>query len=86
MFNPLKAFGDMRQMQVQAQKMQNLLQKEEVVVEKQGVKVVLRGDQRVKEVMIDGVLENRVTDAMNEAVKKTQELAARKLMEINQNG
>lgn len=84
MFNPLKAFGDMRQMQVQAQKMQNLLQKEEVVIEKQGVKVVLRGDQRVKEVIIDGVLENRVTDAVNEAVKKTQELAARKLMEINQ--
>lgn len=84
MFNPLKAFGDMRQMQQQAQKMQNLLQKEEVVIEKQGVKVVLRGDQRVKEVIIDGVLENRVTDAMNEAVKKTQELAARKLMEIHQ--
>lgn len=86
MFNPLKAFGDVRQMQQQAQKMQHLLQQEEVVVEKNGVKVVLRGDQRVKEVMIDGVLENRVTDALNEAVKKTQELAARKLMEINQNG
>lgn len=85
MFNPLKAFGDMRQMQEQAQKMQSLLQKEEVSVEKQGVKVVLRGDQRVKEVIVDGVLENRITDVMNEAVKKTQELAARKLIEINQN-
>ncbi len=83
MFNPLKAFGDVHQMQKQAQKMQHLLQQEEVVVDKNGVKVVLRGDQRVKEVMIDGVLENRVTDVLNEAVKKTQELAARKLMEIN---
>ena len=86
MFNPLKAFGDVRQMQQQAHKMQQLLQQEEVVVEKNGVKIVLRGDQRVKEVMIDGVLENRVTDVFNEAVKKTQELAARKLMEIHQNG
>lgn len=84
MFNPLKTFGDLRTMQQQAQKMQNLLQQEEVIVEKNGVKVILRGDQRVKEVVVDGVLENRITDALNEAVKKTQELAAQKLMQISQ--
>lgn len=84
MFNPLKTFGDLRAMQQQAQKMQNLLQQEEVVVEKNGVKVILRGDQKVKEVVVDGVLENRITDALNEAVKKTQELAAQKLMQISQ--
>lgn len=86
MFNPLKGLGDLRKMQQQAQQMQHLLQQEEVAVEKDGVRVVIRGDQRVKEVVIDGVLENRVTDALNDAVKKTQELAARKLIEINQNG
>lgn len=80
MLNPFKAFGDIRKMQ----KMQSDLQKEEVIVEKNGVKVVLRGDQQVKEVVIDGVLENRVVEAINEAVKKTQELAARKLMEASQ--
>lgn len=80
MLNPFKAFGDIRKMQ----KMQSDLQKEEVIVEKNGVKVVLRGDQQVKEVVIDGVLENRVVEAINEAVKKTQESAARKLMEASQ--
>lgn len=80
MLNPFKAFGDIRKMQ----KMQSDLQKEEVIVEKNGVKVVLRGDQQVKEVVIDGVLENRVVEAINEAVRKTQELAARKLMEASQ--
>lgn len=80
MLNPFKAFGDIKKMQ----KMQSDLQKEEVMVEKNGVKVVLRGDQQVKEVVIDGVLENRVVEAINEAVKKTQELAARKLMEASQ--
>lgn len=84
MFNPLKGLGDLRTMQQQAQKMQAALQQEEVVVEKNGVRVVLRGDQQVKEIVIDGVLENRVSDSINEAVKKTQELAAKKLLEISQ--
>lgn len=84
MFNPLKGLGDLRQMQQQAQKMQAALQLEEVVIEKNGVKVVLRGDQHVKEIEIDGVSENRVVEAINEGVKKTQELAARKLIEISQ--
>ena len=84
MFNPLKGLGDLRSMQQQAQKMQAALQQEEVVVERSGIKVVLRGDQVVKEIIVDGAMENRITDAINEAIKKTQELAARKLMEISQ--
>lgn len=84
MFNPLKGLGDLRQMQQQAQKMQAALQLEEVVIEKNGVKVVLRGDQHVKDIEIDGVSESRVAEAINEGVKKTQELAARKLIEISQ--
>jgi DNA-binding protein YbaB len=84
MFNPLKGLGDLRAMQQQAQQMQQALQQEEVVVEHQGVRVVLRGDQQVKEVTIDGVLENRVSEAINDAIKKTQELAAKKLIEISQ--
>lgn len=84
MFNPLKGLSDLRQMQQQAKKMQQALQQEEVAVEKNGVRVVLRGDQVVKEVTVNGVLENRIADAINEAVKKTQELAAKKLIEISQ--
>ncbi len=86
MINPLKGLGDLRAMQQQAQKMQQALQQEEVVVEKDGVRVVLRGDQQVKEIEIDGVLENRISEAINEAIKKTQEMAARKLIEISQSG
>jgi DNA-binding protein YbaB len=84
MFNPLKGLGDIQKLQQQAQQMQKALQQEKVLIEKNGVKVVVRGDQQVLEVEIDGVMENRVADAINEAVKKTQELAARKLMEISQ--
>ncbi|NTU46308.1 YbaB/EbfC family nucleoid-associated protein [Candidatus Roizmanbacteria bacterium] len=84
MFNPLKGLGDFQKLQQQAQQMQKALQQEKVTVEKNGVKVVVRGDQQVLEIEIDGVLENRVSQAINEAVKKTQELAAKKLLEISQ--
>jgi hypothetical protein len=84
MFNPLGGLGDLQKLQQQAQQMQASLQKEEVVVEKNGVKVVVRGDQIIQEIEIDGVIENRIADSVNEAIKKTQELAARKLIEISQ--
>lgn len=84
MFNPLKGLGNLQQLQQQAKQMQDALQKEEVTVEKNGVTILMRGDQKIINVEIDGVMENRVAEAINDAVKKTQELAARKLMEMNQ--
>lgn len=83
MFNPLKGLGNIQQLQQQAKQMQDALQQEQVVVEKNGVTVTIRGDQRIIDVEIDGVMENRVAEAINEAIKKTQELAARKLMDLN---
>ena len=80
MFNPFKGLGDIQKLQ----RMQKDLQKEEVVVEKNGIRVVVRGDQQIKEITVDDIVEPRITDAINEAVKKTQELAARKLIEMSQ--
>jgi len=82
----LGGLGDIQKLQQQAQKMQAALQKETVVIEKNGVKVTMRGDQQVQEVEVDGVIENRIAEAFNESVKKTQELAAKKLIEISQLG
>ena len=84
MANPFGALGDLQKLQQQAKQMQAALQQEQVSVDKNGVQVVVRGDQQILEVSIDGIIENRVADAINEAVKKTQELAARKLIEISQ--
>lgn len=79
MFNPFKGLGDIQKLQ----RMQKELQKEEVVVEKNGIRVVVRGDQQIKEVTVDDIVEPRITDAINDAVKQTQELAARKLIEMS---
>lgn len=84
MNNPLSGLGDLQKLQQQAQQMQQALQQEEVTIDKNGVRIVMRGDQQILEVSVDGIIENRIADAINEAVKKTQELAARKLIEISQ--
>lgn len=80
--NPLSGLGNIQKLQQQAQQMQAALQQEQVVVEKNGVRVLARGDQQILEVSVDGIIENRIADAINDAVRKTQELAAKKLMEI----
>ncbi len=82
----LGGLGDIQKLQQQAQKMQAALQQETVVIEKSGVKITMRGDQQILEVEIDGIIENRIAEAVNEGVKKTQELAAKKLIEISQQG
>ena len=84
MFNPFGALGDMKKLQQQAKQMQEALKKETVEVNKNGVKVEVRGDQVVMNIEVDGVVENRIAEAINEAVRKTQEVAARKLMEMSQ--
>ncbi len=84
MFNPLSGLGDIQKLQQQAQKMQSALQQEQIQIEKNGVVITMRGDQQIIEVTVDGVIENRIAEAINEAVKKTQEIAAKKLIEISQ--
>ncbi len=79
MFNPFKGLGDIAKLQ----KMQKELQNQEVTVDLNGVMVVMRGDQKIKDIQVDGVSENRIAEAINEAVKKTQQQAAYKLMEMS---
>ncbi len=79
MFNPFKGLGDIAKLQ----KMQKELQNQEVTVDLNGVMVVMRGDQKIKDIQVDGISENRIAEAINEAVKKTQQQAAFKLMEMS---
>ncbi len=79
MFNPLKGLGDLGKLQ----KVQKALQNEEMTIERDGIKIVMRGDQRIVSIEIDGVLEIRIADAVNEAVKQAQEHAAQKLLEVS---
>jgi DNA-binding protein YbaB len=64
-------------------KMQQALSQEEVAVERNGVRVVMSGDQKLKELVIVGEDHWRAKEVIGEAIKKSQEIAAKKLTEIS---
>lgn len=82
MFNPLKGLGDIKKMRDQAMAMQKQLAQEQVVVEQHGIRIVMRGDQKIIDVSIDGETQPQLISAINEAIKRTQEIAARKLTQM----
>lgn len=84
MFNKLKQFKDLRD---QAKKMQNALAGEVITAEKGGVKIVMNGNMEITSVAInEGLakesLEGMVKDAVNDAIKQTQRVMAKKMQEL----
>jgi len=79
----LGQLGDLKKMRDQAVQLQRQLAAEEVVVEEQGVRVVITGDQKIKELSIQGVSNQILIDVLNKAIHRAQELAAKKLQELS---
>lgn len=82
MMNPFQKMGEIKKMRDQAMAIQKQLQAEEVIIDKNGVHIVISGDQKIKELSSNGKSDNDIKDAVNEAVKKSQEVAARKLSQM----
>lgn len=80
--NPLSQLGELKKMRDQAMQIQRQLQAEQVTVEKNGVEIVMSGDQRIKEIKTNGRSDNDIKEAVNESIKKSQELAAKKLSQM----
>jgi len=83
MFDKFKQLGELKKMRDQAMEMQKALAQERIEVEEQGIKIVMTGDQRVESLEIDGEDNHRLVDVLNKAIKKSQEVAARKLQEMS---
>ncbi len=84
MFNKLKQIKDLRN---QAKAMQDMLSKESVTADKNGVSVTMNGNMEITAVKLpDGVdnakLESAIKDATNDAIKKTQKIMAQKMQEM----
>jgi hypothetical protein len=77
--NPFKALGDINNLRKQAKQMQQELAAEEIVVERGDIRVVISGDQKIKQFSVQGITSQDAIDVLNDAIKKSQELAARKL-------
>lgn len=82
MFNPLQQLGDLKKMRDQAMAIQKALQQEQITVEKHGVVIVIAGDQKIISIASNGRSDEDIRDAVNEAIKKSQEMAARKLQQM----
>ena len=82
MLNPFKSLGDLKQMRDSAMQIQKALAQELITVEKNGVIVEITGDQKVQSIKVNGNEERNILEAVNEAIKKSQEIAAKKLQEM----
>lgn len=83
--NPFKMLGDVNQMRKQAGAIQAALEKEEFEVIAGNVRLVITGNQNVKVVEVDGVANETLKQAFNDAIKASQKAAAGKLAEISKN-
>ncbi len=83
MQNPLSKLGDLNELRKQAMQMQQQLAAEEIEVVKGDIRTVISGDQKIKTFTVQGISSQEAIDALNEAIKKSQELAAKKLQSMS---
>ena len=85
MFNKLKQLKGLRD---QAKKMQNALSSETVTTEKNGIVITMDGNMQVNGVKVNAETNNKealasaIKDAVNDAIKQTQKLMAKKMQEM----
>lgn len=87
MFDKFQQMGQqvsqLKKIRDQAVQMQKQLQAEVIEVDENGIRVVMTGDQKVETVTIDGKYEERLVKVLNDAIKKSQQVAAKKLQEMS---
>lgn len=83
MFNPLKGIGDLKKMRDQAMQMQQALAAEKIVVEENGIRVVMTGDQKLVELSVDGQQDYRISKVIAKAINESQKVAAQKLASMS---
>ncbi|MGH2612007.1 MAG: YbaB/EbfC family nucleoid-associated protein, partial [Rhabdochlamydiaceae bacterium] len=83
MNNPFSQIGELKKMRDQAMQVQRLLQAKSISVSKNGVDVVITGDQKIKELHTNNKSDKDIMEAINESVKKSQEVAAKELQSMS---
>lgn len=79
MFDKLKQIGQLKQMRDQAMQIQRQLDAQTMTVEKNGVSVTITAAQKLVSLTTNGRSDNDIKEAVNEAVKKSQEVAAKSM-------
>jgi DNA-binding protein YbaB len=82
MFDKFKQLNELRKMRSQAMELQKELEKIKESAEKGGMRVVVTGDQKISYIEIDGQERSDLVELINEAMKKVQKEAAKKMLEM----
>ena len=82
MFDKVKQVNELRKMRSQAMALQKELEKITHTMEKGDYKISVSGDQKIRYIQRNGEDLKELTDAINEAMKKVQKVAAKKMMEM----
>jgi DNA-binding protein YbaB len=72
---------DKAKLLAKAFKIKRMIESEMTELEEGGIKIVVSGDQRVKQLSINGAENRMLLEVINKAMKKSQENAARKMKE-----
>jgi len=80
--NIFQQAGDLMKLRKQALEIQKTLSAQETVVEENGIKVVITGDQKIKEFSVEGVMSQDAVNALNKAIKQSQEEAAKQMQNM----
>lgn len=84
MFDKIKQMNQLRELQKQ-------LKEEKAEVEKDGVKVIANGKMEIEEIFLNSELDNKrqekaVKNAVNDALRKVQISAAKKMKDVDMSG
>ena len=82
MANPFQALGDINKLRKQAKQMQDELSAETIRVEEGDIVVEISGSQEIKTFSVQGISSDEAVKTLNKAIKKSQELAAKKLQSM----
>ncbi|OGM57732.1 hypothetical protein A3E46_01315 [Candidatus Woesebacteria bacterium RIFCSPHIGHO2_12_FULL_46_16] len=82
MFDKIKQLNELRKMRSQAMELQKELEKIRESEERNGMKVVVSGDQKVQYIQLNGEERKDLVDLINDAMKKVQKEAAKKMLEM----
>lgn len=80
--NIFQQAGDLMKLRKQALEIQKTLASQETVVEENGIRVVISGDQKIKEFSVEGVMSQDAVNALNKAIKQSQEDAAKQMQNM----
>ena len=73
---------DKTKMLAQAYKLKKAIEAESIEIDENGIKVTVTGDQKIKFLSVNGVENKILVDTINKTLKKSQEMAAKRMKDM----